>query len=78
MPEEEGPAPWGVPRVGRGEETGGGAAVAGSSRVGFVFKGLSSVRSPPGPGEGLSHHVRAGLGDAPLGRQLIFDIFSPL
>lgn len=28
------------------------------------------------PGEGLSHHVWAGLGEAPLGRQL-FDSFLP-
>lgn len=62
MPEEEGPAPWGVPRVGRGAETGGGAAVAGSSRVGFVFKGLSSVRSPPPPDLGKVFHTTSGLG----------------
>lgn len=32
---------------GRGDETGGGAAVARSSWVGFILKGLSSVCSPP-------------------------------
>lgn len=46
--------------------------------LGWGCSGRVCVCTPgPGatPGEGLSHHVRAELGEAPLGRQL-FDLSS--